>query len=109
LPSGFKARYPPAYNEAAMMPIVFWASLAPWPKETAAADTSCSPLNALASECTPHRRWMRAITAIATNATVKARAGDATMAITAVRTTPQLIAASPPAARPAPTSPPMIA
>ena len=40
---------------------------------------------------------------------MKARAGDATMAITAVRTTPQLIAASPPAARPAPTSPPMIA
>lgn len=28
------------------MPIVFWASLAPWPKDTAAADTSCRPLNA---------------------------------------------------------------
>ena len=24
----------------------FWASLAPWPKDTAAADTSCRPLNA---------------------------------------------------------------
>ena len=31
------------------------------------------------------------------------------MAITAVRTTPQLIAAIPPAASPAPTRPPMIA
>ena len=46
---------------------------------------------------------------IAKKATVNATPGEATMAITAVRTTPQLIAARPPAASPAPTSPPMIA
>ena len=40
---------------------------------------------------------------------VKATAGDATMAIAVSDTASQLIAARPPAASPAPTSPPMIA
>jgi hypothetical protein len=92
-----------------MMPMVFWASLAPCPKETAAAETSCRPLNAFASSRMCQRCWIRAKITIARNATVKATTGEATMAITAVRTTPQLIAARPPAASPAPTRPPMIA
>ena len=33
-------RCPPAMSRARMMPIVFWASLAPWPRLKAAADTS---------------------------------------------------------------------
>ena len=64
-----------------MMPIVFWASLAPWPKETAAADRSCRPLNALASSGTFQRRWIRARRSMAKNATLNATPGEATMAI----------------------------
>jgi hypothetical protein len=46
---------------------------------------------------------------IAKNATVNASNGEATIAISAVSTTPQLMAERPPAASPAPTKPPMIA
>ena len=35
-------------SSAAMTPIVFWASFAPWPNETAPAETSCSHLKGLA-------------------------------------------------------------
>ena len=46
---------------------------------------------------------------IATNAMPKATAGDSTMPSAAFSTLDQSMASSPPAARPAPTRPPMIA
>ena len=92
-----------------MIPIVFWASLAPCPNETAAADNSCRPLKAFASSGTLSRRCSRDSPSIAKNATVNATIGETTIAISAVCTTPQLMAERPPAASPAPTKPPMIA
>ena len=49
MPSGsliaFGDSRPAPISRAAMMPIVFCASLAPWPRLNAAAETSCSPRN----------------------------------------------------------------
>ena len=92
-----------------MTPIVFCASLAPCPKDTAAAETSCSPLNAGWSSCALVSRWMPMTRYIAANAIEKATAGDRMMPMAAFSTLAQSIASRPPAARPAPTSPPMIA
>ena len=92
-----------------MIPMVFWASFAPCPNDTAAADSNCNPLKPLASSWILSRRWSRDSATIAKKATVNATAGETTIAITAVSTTAQLMAESPPAASPAPTSPPIIA
>ncbi len=96
-------------SRAAITPIVFCASLAPWPNETAPAETSCSTLNgralsgSLNSFCEPATRY------IARKATVNATNGEAMIATAVFCTEAQSIASIPPADRPAPTSPPMSA
>ena len=85
-----------------MRPIVFCASFAPCPNETAAAEISCNVLNGLALSCHPARRRNPATTNMAKNATVKASKGEATIASAVCATACQLIACRPPADSPRP-------
>ncbi len=94
---------PDATSSAAITPIVFWASFAPCPKETAAAEISCNALNGLALSCHLARRRNPATTNMARKATVKASKGEATTATAVFPTASQLIACRPPADSPAPT------
>src|SRR5215216_2010472 len=57
LPSGLYAipQTPPAVSTAVMIPIVFWASLPPWPNEKAAAEKSCPRLKILSTRVAEKR------------------------------------------------------
>jgi hypothetical protein len=89
--------------------MVFCASLAPCPKDRAAAETNCRPLKlgwsscSLKIFCTRNTMYMRM------NAIVNATSGLAMMPMAAFCTLLQEMAPSPPAAIPAPTRPPMMA
>jgi hypothetical protein len=61
-----------------MIPIVFWASFAPCPNDTAAADTNCKALNPFASSWILSRCFSRDSATIAKKATVKATEGETT-------------------------------
>ena len=89
--------------------MVFCASLAPCPKEMAAAETSWSPLKAGCSSWSRKTRWIPKTRYMAAAAITKATSGEATMPTAALVTLPHEIAARPPAAMPAPTRPPMTA
>ena len=90
-----------------MTPMVFCASFAPWPKDTAPAETSWSHLNGLALSGRWNTLRTPATRNIARKAMPKATSGLATIATSVLVTLGHAIASMPPAARPAPTRPPM--
>ncbi len=101
--------YCPETRANAIRPMVFCASLAPCPKDTAAAETICSHLNCLASSAQWVTRCSRATRNIARNATVKATSGEMMIARAAFSMLLHLMASAPPADSPAPSSPPISA
>ncbi len=98
-----------AASSAAIMPIVFCASFAPWPKDTAAAETTCRPLNGRASSDHFVTFWITTTRAVAAMPTLSATAGETTIATAVLRRLVQFTASVPPAASPAPTRPPITA
>ena len=92
-----------------MTPMVFCASFAPWPNETAAADTSWKPLNTGWLSCIFVNRWIPSTRYMAMKAIPNATAGDRMMPMPTYWTPAQPMAAIPTAEKPAPTSPPMMA
>ena len=108
-PSVAAVRWPVPSSSAAITPIVFWASLAPCPNDTAPADTSWSHLKGLALSGTWKTFCTKPIRYIAMNAITNATSGLAMMAMAVFSTLPQLMASVPPAASPAPTRPPISA
>ena len=87
--------------------MVFWASLAPWPNDTAADEMICSHLNGLASSFQCVSRCSTPTRNMARNATVKATRGESTIASAVFSTLLHLITSVPPAESPAPMRPPM--
>ena len=90
-----------------MMPIVFWASLAPCPRLNAAADTSCSTRKLRSTvrgrrlRCTSHM-----IPMISTKASARPIKGEYTMNTPMVWRPSKITASQPALATAAPTSPP---
>src|SRR6266404_3960422 len=68
-------------SSATMMPIVFCASFVPWPREYAAADTSCSTRNVLSTLRGSDRRRIQESATVINSASVKPITGATTMKI----------------------------
>ena len=102
------ATYPPASRARKITPIVFWASCRPWPRAMAAAETLCATLKPRWARVGLARRKVHMIATITRNPREKATSGESSIGMTTLpTTTPQSALA--PAARAAPTSPPMSA
>src|ERR1700710_3064832 len=100
-------RWPCEYSSTAMMPMVFCASLPPWPSEYSDAETNCRMRNARSTAKGVERTDSHDTIATNTSASRNPTSGDSTMA-SSVLDKPLHIAADIPAfAMPAPTSPPI--
>src|SRR5438445_806240 len=62
-----------------MTPIVFWASLVPWPRLTSADDTSCSRRNSRSTGAGVARRKIQYIASMSANPSRRPISGDSTM------------------------------
>src|SRR3954452_780313 len=102
-------RWPCEYNSTAMMPMVFCASLPPWPSEYSDAEANCRMRNARSTANGVERIDSQETIATSTSASRKPTTGDSTIA-TSVLVSPLHTTADRPAfANPAPTSPPISA
>ena len=90
-----------------MIPMVFWASLPPWPRLNAAADTSWSRRNRRSTLRGAVRRNSHMIASISTKAKAMPSIGDTTMKTTVFRRLGPLTTLQPALAMPAPMKPPI--
>src|SRR3954452_17956468 len=102
-------RWPCEYKSTAMMPMVFCASLPPWPSEYSEAETNCRMRNARSTANGVERIDSQDTITTSTSASRNPTTGDSTIAISVLVSPPHTAAESPPLAMPAPTSPPISA
>src|SRR6266849_10249675 len=100
-------RCPCEYNSTAMMPMVFWASLPPWPSEYNDADTNCRIRKARSTANGVERTDAHETIATSTIASKNPTNGDSTIATNVFDSPLQTATEIPPLAIPAPTSPPI--
>ena len=92
-----------------MMPIVFCASLPPWPSEYSDAETNCRMRKARSTANGVERTEAQDTIATSTSASRKPTSGDSTIASSVLDRPLQTAAESPALAMPAPSSPPISA
>ena len=92
-----------------MMPMVFCASLPPWPSEYSEAETNCRMRKARSTANGVERTDAQDTIATSTSASRKPTSGDSTMASSVFDRPLQTAAEIPALAMPAPTSPPISA
>src|SRR5919197_1533187 len=92
-----------------MMPMVFWASLPPWPRLKAAAETSCSLRKSRSTSLGMEPRKTHNRASISANATARPASGDTKMNSTVRCRLCVLTTLQPALATPAPTKPPISA
>src|SRR3984885_3543850 len=102
-------RCPCEYNSTAMMPMVFCASLPPWPSEYSDAEANCRIRNARSTANGVERTEAQDTIATNTSASRNPISGDSTMASKALVRPLQTAAEIPAFAMPPPTSPPISA
>src|SRR4051794_35370717 len=102
-------RWPCEYSSTAIIPMVFCASLPPWPSEYSEAETNCRMRNARSTANGVDRIDSQDTIATSTSANRKPTTGDSTMATSVLVSPLQTAAESPPLAMPAPTRPPISA
>src|SRR5882757_1232298 len=102
-------RWPCEYSSTAMMPMVFCASLPPWPSEYSDAETNCRMRNARSTAKGVERTDSHDTIATSTSASKNPTSGDSTMASNVLDKPLHTAAESPALAMPAPTSPPISA
>src|SRR3954447_9830689 len=102
-------RWPCEYNSTAMMPMVFCASLPPWPSEYSDAEANCRMRNARSTANGVERIDSQETIATNTSASRNPTSGDSTMASSVLDSPLHSAADSPPLAIPAPTRPPISA
>src|SRR3954470_24125937 len=73
-------RWPCEYNSTAMMPMVFCASLPPWPSEYSDAETNCRMRNARSTANGVERTEAQETMTTSTSASRNPTSGDSTMA-----------------------------
>src|SRR5918995_3453040 len=92
-----------------MMPMVFWASLPPWPRLNAAADSSCRRRNSPSTFAGADRRKIHKLTSMSRKPRVSPNSGDSGMNRMVFSRLPASRTPKPPLATPAPAKPPMSA
>src|SRR5215204_5329268 len=92
-----------------MTPMVFWASLPPWPRLNAAADSSCSRRNRPSTRAGVDRRKIHRLASMSTNPRAMPNSGDSGMNRMVFSRLPRSNAPKPALATPAPAKPPMSA
>ncbi len=92
-----------------MMPMVFCASLPPWPSEYSEAETNCRMRKARSTANGVERTDAQDTIATSTSASRNPTSGDSTIASSVFDSPLQTAAESPALAMPAPTSPPISA
>src|SRR5450631_4606636 len=100
-------RCPSENSSTAMMPMVFCASLPPWPSEYSEAEANCRMRKARSTANGVERTEAQDTTATSTSASRKPTSGDSTMASNVFDRPLQTAAESPALAMPPPTSPPI--
>src|SRR5215204_1702767 len=90
-----------------MTPMVFWASLPPWPRLNAAADSSCSRRNRPSTRAGVDRRKIHRLASMSTNPRAMPNSGDSGMNRMVFSRLPRSNAPKPALATPAPANPPM--
>src|ERR1700712_3682636 len=102
-------RCPCEYSSTAMIPMVFCASLPPWPSEYKDAETNCRMRKARSTANGVERTDAQDTIATRTSASRKPTSGDSTIASSVLVRPLQTAADNPALAMPAPTSPPISA
>src|SRR5215211_5261693 len=92
-----------------MMPMVFWASLPPWPRLNAAADSSWRRRNRPSTLAGVDRRKIHRLASMSTNPRAMPNSGDSGMNRMVFSRLPRSSAPKPALATPAPAKPPMSA
>src|SRR5215204_1187462 len=92
-----------------MMPMVFWASLPPWPRLKAAADNSWRRRNRLSTLAGVDRRKIHMLASMSTNPRLSPNSGDSGMNRMVFSTLPRSSEPKPALATPAPAKPPISA
>src|ERR1700704_4619725 len=100
-------RWPCEYSSTAMMPMVFCASLPPWPSEYSDAETNCRMRNARSTAKGVERTDSHDTIATNTSASKNPTSGDSTMAISVLDNPLHTAAESPALAMPPPSNPPI--
>src|SRR6202165_470323 len=100
-------RCPCEYSSTAMIPMVFCASLPPWPSEYSDAETNCRTRKARSTANGVERTDANETTTTSTSASTNPISGDNTMASSVLVSPLQTAAESPPLAMPPPTNPPI--
>src|SRR5712691_13465059 len=100
-------RYPCEYSSTAMMPMVFCASLPPWPSEYSEAETNCRMRKARSTANGVERTDSQDTIATSTSASKNPTSGDSTIATSVFDSPLQTAAEIPALAIPAPISPPI--
>src|SRR3954465_12573744 len=90
-----------------MIPIVFWASLPPWPSEYSEAETNCRLRNVLATAYGVKRTKTHDTISTSTSASTNPVNGESTMAAAVLLTPLHTMELQPILAQPAPISPPI--
>src|SRR6476620_10486430 len=96
-------RYPCENSNTAMMPMVFCASLPPWPSEYSEAETNCKMRKARSTANGVERTDAQDTIMTSTSASRNPTSGDSTIASSVLVSPVQTAAASPAFATPAPT------
>src|SRR5664279_87017 len=99
--------WPCENSSTAMMPMVFWASLPPWPSEYSEAETNCRIRKARSTANGVERTDAQDTIATSTSASKNPTSGDSTMASKVFDRPLQTAAESPALAIPPPTNPPI--
>src|SRR6267142_6275294 len=105
--SKWSPRYPCEKSSTAMMPMVFCASLPPWPSEYSDAETNCRIRKARSTAKGVERTDAHETIATSTTASKNPTNGDTTIASNVFDSPLQTAAEIPALAIPAPTSPPI--
>src|SRR5258707_1827353 len=100
-------RWPCEYSSTAMMPMVFCASLPPWPSEYNDAETNCRMRNARSTANGVDRTDSHDTIATSTSASRNPTSGDSTIASSALDNPLHTTAENPALASPPPSSPPI--
>src|SRR6478736_2713007 len=102
-------RWPCEYSSTAMIPMVFCASLPPWPSEYSEAETNCRMRKARSTANGVERTDSQDTIATSTSARRNPTSGDSTIASSVLVRPLQTAADNPALAMPAPTNPPISA
>src|SRR5882724_8373412 len=105
--SKWSLRWPCEYSSTAMMPMVFCASLPPWPSEYSDAETNCRMRKARSTVNGVERTDAHETIATSTIASKNPTSGDSTIASSVFDSPLQTATEIPPLAIPPPTNPPI--